>query len=123
MTLLVLALAAAAGALARHGVDGALKRRWPQRPTRAILVVNVTGSLLLGLVTGLVLAHGAPGELRTALGTGFCGSYTTFSTACFETVGLLRRGRPGAAAAHAATTVVASTAAAALGLALTGALS
>ncbi|MCI2240692.1 CrcB family protein [Paenibacillus sp. TRM 82003] len=122
MTLLALALAAAAGALARHGVDGALKRRRPQRPTAAVLTVNVTGSLLLGLLTGLVVAHGAPGSLLTVLGTGFCGSYTTFSTACFETVGLLRRGRTGAAAAHAATTVVATTAAAALGLAVTGAL-
>ncbi|WP_432573292.1 fluoride efflux transporter FluC [Kineococcus sp. SYSU DK005] len=122
MTALAFALAAAAGALARHGVDGALKRRWPQRPTGAVLVVNVTGSLLLGLLTGLVVAHGAPGSLRTVVGTGFCGSYTTFSTACFETVGLLRRGRPAAAAAHAAATVAATTGAAALGLAATGAL-
>ncbi|WP_432482105.1 fluoride efflux transporter FluC [Kineococcus esterisolvens] len=119
MTLLALAVAAAAGALARYGVDGALKRRWPHRPTRAILVVNVTGSLLLGLLTGLVLAHGAPGPLGTVLGTGFCGSYTTFSTACFETLGLLRQGRPAAAVAHAGATIVASTLAAAAGLAVT----
>ncbi|WP_432496045.1 fluoride efflux transporter FluC [Kineococcus auxinigenes] len=118
MTLLALAAAAAAGALARHGVDGALKRRWPQQPTRALLVVNATGSLLLGLLTGLVLAHGAPGSLSTVLGTGFCGSYTTFSTACFETLGLLRQGRTAAAGAHAGATLVASTAAAAVGLAL-----
>ncbi|WP_432492202.1 CrcB family protein [Kineococcus gypseus] len=122
MTLLALALAAAAGALARHGVDTALQRRWPQRPTAPVLLVNVTGSLLLGLLTGLVVARGAPGSLTAVLGTGFCGSYTTFSTACFQTFSLLRRGLPGAAAAHAAATLVATTAAAALGLAVTGAL-
>ncbi|WP_214402896.1 fluoride efflux transporter FluC [Pseudonocardia lacus] len=116
MIVVALAAAAAAGALARYGLDQALRRRWPPPSTAPILVVNVTGSLLLGALTGLALAHSAPGALLTVAGTGFCGSYTTFSTACWETVGLVRRHRWGAAAGHLAATVGASTAAAAVGL-------
>ena len=52
-------------------------------------MVNVTGSLLLGPVTGLLGSHllSHPGQL--ILGTGLLGGYTTFSTASFETVQLL----------------------------------
>jgi fluoride exporter len=115
---LALAAAAVAGTLARYGVDQGLRRRWPAPSTAPILLVNLSGSLLLGVLTGLVLARSAPGALLTVAGTGFCGSYTTFSTANWETVGLLRRRRWAAAAGHLAATLGGSTAAAALGLLL-----
>ncbi len=118
MIVLAVALAGAAGALARYGVDTGLRRRWPGPSTLPILLVNASGSLLLGVLTGLVVAHGAPGALLTVGGIGFCGSYTTFSTASVETVGLLRRGRRLAAAGHLAGTVGATTLAAAAGLLL-----
>ena len=118
MIVLAVALAGAAGALARYGVDTGLRRRRPVPSTLPILLVNTSGSLLLGLLTGLVLANAAPGALVTVVGIGFCGSYTTFSTASVETVGLLRRGHRGAAAAHLAGTVGATTLAAAVGLLL-----
>jgi CrcB protein len=113
---LAVAAAGAAGALARYWLDQVLRRRWPSPSTAPILLVNVTGSLVLGVLTGLVMVHVAPGTLLAVAGTGFCGSYTTFSTACWETVGLVRRRRWGAAAGHLAATVGASTAAAAIGL-------
>jgi len=50
--------------------------------------VNVTGSLLLGIVAGAVGA-GAPAGVLTLVGTGVCGAMTTFSTFGFETVRLL----------------------------------
>lgn len=56
-----------------------------------ILVVNVTGSLALGLVTGLAPVLGD--EWVTILGVGMLGGYTTFSTVSTETVLLGQRRR------------------------------
>lgn len=100
MTLLAVALAGGLGAVARFVVDGAARERWGGRFPYGVLVVNASGSLLLGLVAGLVLFAGAPGELRLVVGTGFCGGYTTFSTASVDTVRLAQQGRPLAALAN-----------------------
>jgi len=81
-------------------------------------LVNVTGSLLLGIVTGLVAFHGAPRAGEVVLGTGFCGGYTTFGTACVETVRLAQQGRSTAAAVHALAVLGLSTFAGGVGLAL-----
>jgi CrcB protein len=56
------------------------------------LVVNGSGSLLLGLLTGLSLYHGLGGRLLAIVGIGLCGGYTTWSTASWETVHLLHTG-------------------------------
>lgn len=104
----------AAGAVARYLVDGAVRR--------GTFVVNVTGSLALGLLTGLALYHGLSDSPRVVLGTGFCGTYTTFSTHTFETVRLIEDGAIGEAARTALGTLVAATGAAAVGLALAAAL-
>jgi fluoride exporter len=118
VTALWVALAGSAGALARFGLDGGLRRRWPTTFPWATLVVNVTGSLLLGLVTGLVLFRGEPDALRIVVGTGFCGGYTTFSTASFETVRLLQTGRRLQAATHAVGSLLLTVLAGGAGLAL-----
>ncbi len=98
--LLALALAGGLGAVARFVVDGAARERWGGRFPYGVLAVNASGSLLLGLVAGLVLFTGAPGELRLVVGTGFCGGYTTFSTASVDTVRLAQQGRTLAAVAN-----------------------
>jgi CrcB protein len=118
VTALWVALAGSAGALARFGLDGGLRRRWPTTFPWATLVVNVTGSLLLGLVTGLVLFRGEPDALRTVVGTGFCGGYTTFSTASVETVRLLQTGRHLQAATNAVGSLLLTVLAGGAGLAL-----
>lgn len=56
-------------------------------------LVNASGSLLLGLLTGLGLRHHLSPSLLALAGTGFCGAYTTFSSWSFETVRLLEEGR------------------------------
>lgn len=117
MTVLLLTLAGGLGAVCRLLVDGAVRARWGSRRPYGTLLVNVSGSLLLGLLTGLVLDRGAPGALRAVLGTGFCGGYTTFSTASLETVRLLAERRV-AALAYAAGTLVLTLLAAAAGLLL-----
>ena len=111
-------LAGGAGAAARFTVDGLVRARLPgRRVPWGTLLVNVTGSFLLGVLTGLV-ARGAPGALGAVVGTGFCGGYTTFSTASVEIVRLLREGHLRAAAAYTLGTPVGTLAAAAAGVVL-----
>jgi CrcB protein len=84
-------------------------------------VVNVVGSLVLGVVAGLVTA-GAPSWLGTLVGTGICGALTTFSSFGYETVRLAQDGAVGAAVLNVvgslAAGVVACGAGYALGIAL-----
>jgi CrcB protein len=116
--LLVLAVAVAggAGAVARLVLDGALRSRVAINFPLGTTVINVTGSFLLGLVTGLALAHGLPVEWRAILGTGFLGGYTTFSTASYETVRLAQQRRYRAAFVNGFGMLVLALAAAGLGL-------
>jgi CrcB protein len=81
----------------------------------ATTVINLSGSLLLGLLTGLVANHLLPPQWRLIVGTGLLGGYTTFSTASFETVRLLEDHRYVAAALNGFGMLIIGTAAAALG--------
>jgi CrcB protein len=56
------------------------------------LIVNASGSLVLGLLTGLALYHGLGGRYLAVVGVGLCGGYTTWSTASWEIVHLLHTG-------------------------------
>ena len=80
MLIAVLLVGGAIGAPARYLVDGAVQGRTSGPFPWGTLVVNVTGSLVLGIVTGLTLYHGLGDVPRVAVGAGFCGAYTTFST-------------------------------------------
>jgi CrcB protein len=81
------------------------------------LVVNATGSLLVGLVLG-VMAERADVDpaWRLTLVAGFCGSYTTFSTFSFEAIALLREGAFATALVYVLTSVALSLLATGLGL-------
>jgi CrcB protein len=109
---IAVALAGGLGAAARLVVDGLVTARvsghWPW----GTAVINVTGSFLLGLVTAL----DPPGA--TAIGVGFLGGYTTFSTASFETARLALDRRPWAATASGLGVLVACVAAASAGYGL-----
>jgi len=111
-----LLVAGAVGAVARHLVDGLVSRHADHGYPWGTLVVNVTGSLLLGMVTGAALQHGLPGTPAILLGTGLCGSYTTFSTFAFETIRLLEEGSPAGAVLNPVGHLLAGTGAAATGL-------
>jgi CrcB protein len=111
-------LAGSAGAVTRFVVDGAVQSRAAGRLPVGTVTVNVTGSLLLGVLTGLVLFHGTSSTLATVAGTGFCGGYTTFSAASFETVRLVQQRAFGAALVTTGVTVLGTLGAGAAGLAL-----
>jgi CrcB protein len=116
--LLVVAVAAAGGvgAVARLVFDGLLRSWLRVGFPIGTTIINVTGSFLLGLVTGLALAHGLAPEWRAVLGTGFLGGYTTFSTASYETVRLAQQRRYRAALVNGVGMLVLALAAAGLGL-------
>lgn len=117
-TLLFLAIAIAGGlgAAARFVLDGLIRSATDIRLPWATILINISGSLLLGLVTGLAAGRVLPEAWQLILGTGFLGGYTTFSTASFETVGLLRDRRWVAAALNGFGVLVCSVAVAGAGL-------
>jgi len=111
-------IAAAVGAPLRYLVDGAIAERAEGVFPWGTFVINASGSLVLGVLTGLGLYHAFPKVPKVILGTGFCGSYTTFSTFTYETVELLEEGALNEAARNALGTILVGAGAAALGLAL-----
>ncbi|NKR13611.1 MULTISPECIES: fluoride efflux transporter CrcB [unclassified Paenarthrobacter] len=118
MTIVLLGLAGGFGAGARFMVDGLVRATLRTALPAGTIAINVTGSFLLGVLTGAVLVTAAPVELQVIAGTGFLGGYTTFSTASFETVRLIQSRRTGWALLNSIGTAAASVGAAAAGLAL-----
>lgn len=99
MTRLVLVAAGgAAGAVARYLVGGFVAERWGTSFPLGTLLVNVSGSFLLGLLITLTTDRFVSPGLRATLGVGFLGAYTTFSTFQYETLQLLVSGSVGRAA-------------------------
>lgn len=115
-TVVLIALGGAAGANARFVVSMVAARRWGTSFPWGTLLINATGSFLLGLFLALPTLGG--GGARALLATGFCGGYTTFSTFAYESVALGGRGARVAAAANLLGSVILCVAAAALGGAL-----
>jgi fluoride exporter len=111
-------VAGATGATARYVVDALVQERVPRDRPWGTFVINVSGSFVLGLLTGFALYHGLGRTPKVVLGTGFCGAFTTFSTFAFETVRLIEEGELGAAAANVAASVIVAVLAAAFGVAL-----
>lgn len=108
----------ALGATARYYLDSYIGRRFLSTMPWGTLVVNVSGSLLLGLLAGAVTFAHAPAAWSAVFGTGFCGAFTTFSTFSFETLRLVEEGALYRAAVNVALSVSVGLLAAGAGLAL-----
>ncbi len=117
MTTLLVAVGGVLGVLARHGV--ARLAPDPAAVLWSTVSINVAGSFLLGL---LVAGDWLSRELRDALGVGFLGGFTTFSTFSVHVVLDLDGGRTGRAVLYLAASVLGGIAAAACGYALGRAL-
>lgn len=114
----LVALAGGFGAAARFLLDGWIRSKIRTALPAGTILINISGSLVLAFLTGLVIDHGAS-ELWTAiLGTGFLGGYTTFSTASVETVRLVQLRRFGMAALNAFGSLIVAVLAVAAGLGL-----
>lgn len=115
-------VAAAIGAPARYLIDGLVQDHTDGAFPWGTFVVNVSGCLFLGVITGLGMYHGLAASTRSIVGTGGIGAYTTFSTFTFETVRLAEEGATNEAIRNVATSFVVGLAAASAGLALTALL-
>ncbi|MFB9309836.1 CrcB protein [Agromyces hippuratus] len=104
------------GAGVRFVVDGLIRSRVRTAFPWATTVINVSGSFALGLIIGATLSNLLSPELALVLGTGFLGGYTTFSTASYETVQLVRQRRFAASFVSGVLMLVFSLTAAGLGL-------
>ncbi|MBC2933071.1 fluoride efflux transporter CrcB [Nocardioides sp. zg-1228] len=107
----LLVVAGGVGASVRYLVDAWIKARTKGSAFPwSTAIINLTGSPALGFLTGLVASHLASTDVSAIVGTGFLGGYTTFSTASYETVQLVREKRYGLAAAYGVGVLVLSVA-------------
>ena len=107
--LLMVAVGGALGSLARYLVAGAVQPAWWPGFPFGIFVVNITGGLAMGLITGLAaLKLNLTPEMRAFLTTGILGGYTTFSTFSLDSAMLMERGAFVQAGAYVVGSVVLS---------------
>ncbi|MFF6996273.1 fluoride efflux transporter FluC [Streptomyces sp. NPDC008313] len=111
MNWLLVIAGAMVGAPLRHLTDRAVQRRHDTLFPWGTFTVNVTGSLILGLLTGAASAH-----VQLLLGTGLCGALSTYSTFSFETLRLAEDGAGIYALANVAGSVAAGLGAAFAGV-------
>ena len=94
MNYLWIAAGAVAGAIARYFLSGLIARNFSATFPYSTLLINVTGSLVLGFFvvssTERVLLDP---RWRLLVAVGFCGSYTTFSSYAFESFALMEQGQ------------------------------
>jgi fluoride exporter len=112
----VVGLAGSVGAVARFLTDGVVSDRRSGPFPVGTLTVNVTGSFILGLVTGLAWYHGLGGRAHAVVGVGFCGAFTTWSSVTWETVRLAEDGLVRQALVNVVSSVAVALAVAALGI-------
>ena len=108
MTYLAISIGAVLGANIRYILGGWIAERTTASFPWATLLINASGSLIIGLVLTLVTERiAAPAWVRPMIAIGFLGSYTTFSTFSWETLALARDGAWLAAAVNVALSIAA----------------
>lgn len=117
LEIIALVVGGGLGAGGRYLLDGAIMQGRKNAFPLGILIVNIIGSFLLGLLTGL---PGLSVTWLTILGTGVLGGFTTFSAVSVETVLLGQRGRRDWAWGNLLVTLALCIVAAALGLMIGG---
>ena len=118
---LLIGCGGALGAMARYGVSTALGRLLPPNFPFAIMLINILGSLAMGLLTGALsrLGPGWAEEARLFAAVGVLGGFTTFSSFSLDTVALLERGALAQALLYVLVSVAVSVAGLYLGLLVT----
>lgn len=119
MRFLLICLGGAVGTAARYGVGGLAVRWWGGEFPYGTLIVNVTGSFLIGLVQQVGLSTLAiPETARLVLTIGVMGGFTTYSSFSYETLRLVEEGSWVQAGANVVLTTALCLGVCALGLAL-----
>ncbi|MCX5141326.1 MULTISPECIES: fluoride efflux transporter CrcB [unclassified Streptomyces] len=122
MNWLLVIIGASVGAPLRYLTDRAVQARHGTAFPWGTFTVNVSGCLVLGLLTGAVAAGAASSHVQLLLGTGLCGALTTYSTFSYETLRLAEDGARFHAAANVVASVVAGLGAVFVGVGLAEAL-
>jgi CrcB protein len=106
LRIVAVAVGAALGADLRYGVALWAAKKWGSGFPVGTLIINGSGSLLIGFAVGLAATRLALSPTwRLLVVTGFCGGYTTFSTFAYETYELLNAGSIWRAAFNVAASV------------------
>ena len=114
---LAIALGGAVGAVSRYGLTNLITDFTGTEFPYGILLVNILGSLAIGLCFVAFVEKGLVSNLwREAVMAGLLGAFTTFSTFSLQTLGMLQAGRLAAAAAYVVGSVVLCILATALGI-------
>jgi CrcB protein len=123
MALILIGLGGFAGAITRYLVDGAVADRTGGGFPWGTLVINISGSFVLGLLFALSSERAVlPADVRGPLMIGFLGAYTTFSTFMLESWSLIETGAWGLAFANLAGSIALGLVAVVAGLTLGRAL-
>lgn len=117
---LLVGIGGALGAMARYGTGVLVGQLWRHQFPLATLLINIVGSLLMGLLVGWLARALPPAqeEIRLFVAVGILGGYTTFSAFSLETMVLIERGELFQAALYVLLSVIVSVAALWAGLAL-----
>ena len=123
MTVALIAVGGAAGAVSRYLVDTYVSERAASAFPLGTLVVNVSGSFVLGVLFALAVERAVlPSGIRAPVMIGFIGAYTTFSTLMLESWRLVEDGAVGLAIANVVGSSVLGLLAVVLGLVIGRAL-
>ena len=117
--LLYVAVGSALGGVSRYLLGGLIQRLLDTTFPAGTLLINISGSFLLGVILRYAIETPTfSPEIRALLTIGFCGGYTTFSTFSYETVALLEDGEWTRAGLYVGASVVLSLLGVFLGFAL-----
>ncbi|MFD4523589.1 fluoride efflux transporter CrcB [Streptomyces sp. NPDC058470] len=116
MNWLLVIIGAVVGAPLRYLTDRAVQFRHGTAFPWGTFTVNVSGCLVLGVLTGAASAGHASSHLQLLIGTGLCGALTTYSTFSYETLRLNETGAGFLAVANVVASVMAGLGAAFAGV-------
>jgi len=116
--IILIGLAGSIGAAARYSLGRLVAKRMRSHIPLGTVLINISGSFLIGLLFVAALRHRISSTLQTTLATGFLGGYTTFSTMSWEGLQLIRKGNARASFAYLGSTVALGLLAVVIGFAL-----
>ncbi|HEU5230882.1 MAG TPA: fluoride efflux transporter CrcB [Ktedonobacteraceae bacterium] len=116
--IVMIGLAGSIGAVVRYLLGRLVAQRLRSQIPFATLLINVSGSFLIGLLFVAALRHRISSTVQVTLATGFLGGYTTFSTMSWEGMQLIKRGNQRASFLYLGGTVALGLLAVAVGFAV-----
>jgi len=121
LAVLLVGIGGAIGSLARYGVSVAVGRLWGSPFPLGTLLINIAGSLAMGVLVGMLARLLPPNqnEIRLFAAVGVLGGFTTLSAFSLDAVTLVERGEWNQALLYAVLSVVVSIAALYVGLLIT----